>query len=132
MGFALAAVIACSSSPTAPGEPVLLVGELPATAANSHALFVESSGIMTITIEDLRAILWDVTFAGVGDLTLGFGVGEPEPEGSCAITGQLLVREGDTYLWSIRSGEHCVLLFDSGIIPADGVLGYSVLLEPPA
>jgi hypothetical protein len=128
----LVPVLACSSSPTAPGEPVLLVGELTSAAANAHLISVDNTGIMTVSVLDLRAVLWDVTLTGaVGELTLGFAVGKPDETGECAVTGELLVREGESYLWSLQRGEPCVQLFDTGIIPQDGVMAYSVMLELP-
>jgi hypothetical protein len=110
----------------------MLVGELTTAATNTHLLSVDNTGIMTVSILDLRAVLWDVTLTGsVGDLSLGFAVGKPDQSGECAITGQLQVREGETYLWSMQRGEPCVQLFDLGIIPQDGVMAYSVRLELP-
>jgi hypothetical protein len=119
---------ACSS-PTGPGETVLLEGRLSAQGSQSHLVLVPRSGVATIMVVDLRKVLWDVTL-GDSEPSLSLGVGDAG-SGECVVTGWLVVKEGETYLWSLMLGERCVELSDPGTIPADGVLAYSVRLDLP-
>jgi hypothetical protein len=88
-----------------------------------------TSGVTTITALDLRKLIWDVTF---GDTTpsLSLGIGRSRA-GKCEVTGSVVVREGDVYLWSLQQGDQCFVLSDPGTIPVDGVLAYSIRLELP-
>lgn len=92
-------------------------------------MVVPRSGVTTIIVDDLRKVLWDVT---LGDSTpqILMEVGRRDSE-ECVVTGQLALREGDVYLWSLGQGEHCFVLSDPGTIPADGVLAYTLRLELP-
>lgn len=124
-------VVAGCGSPTEPGETVFLEGQLSAQGSETHVVVLQDSGVTTIAVEDLRKVLWDVTLGGsetVPSIALGVGA---VSSGECVITGRLVAREGELYLWSLEQGAQCFEIADSGIIPADGLLAYAVRLELP-
>jgi hypothetical protein len=130
MTVAISAALGACSSPTSPGETILLEGELAALGSSSHVVALPSSGVTTITVLDIRKLIWDITLGDV-DPSLSLGIGRARTE-ECEVTGRLQVREDDVYLWSLAEGSHCFVLSDPGSIPVDGILSYSVRLDLPS
>ena len=130
--IAIAAVVAlrACSSPTSPGETVFLEGDLVTLGSNSHVVAIPSPGVITITVLDLKKLIWDVTSGDV-DPSIRLGIGRVRAD-DCEVTGQLSVSEGDVYLWSLNEGSHCFVISDPGSMPTDGVLSYSIRLDLPS
>ena len=125
----LCAALGACSSPTAPDTTTFLEGELGALGSITHVVALPSSGVTTITVLDLRKLIWDITLGDV-DPSLRLGIGRASGD-ECEVTGQLVVSENDVYLWSLQEGSHCFVISDPGSIPSDGILSYSVRLDLP-
>jgi len=124
---------ACDDSPTEPRQPPLLfTGTLTAEGRSSHVFVPERPGTVSITLVDLSATLVDVTFLfDPATAIVGLGIGRPDGEGGCTITGQTTLGEGDRQLYGLNEREYCATLFDPGNFPDDATFSYQLRIELP-
>jgi hypothetical protein len=132
VGLALS-LAACDDSPTEPRQPPLLfTGTLTAEGRSSHAFEPQRSGTVSITLVDLTATLVDVTFPfDPATAIVGLGIGRPDGEGGCTITGQTTLGEGDRQLYGLNEREYCATLFDPGNFPDEATFSYQLRIELP-
>lgn len=117
---------ACSDSPTGPdAAPLVIQGAVVALGSTTHSLQVADYGGVRIQLDDLTPRLIEVTTAT--DLSIGFGLGQPDGE-TCVTTYQVEMVEGDALSFSLGNEEYCLLMFDSGLWPADAIVDYTLIV----
>jgi len=63
-------------------------------------------------------------------LAIGLGLGRPN-EGGCATSFSTVAVEGSSFSFGLSgSEEFCVRIFDSGQLPEDAVVAYTVTISP--
>lgn len=115
---------ACSDSPSeVPDGFSPLTGTVVFQDPNptEERLVLSEFRIVRFDIVELRPRLID---AGITP-AIGFGLGEPGEE-ECATTFRSTVRQGDMFSFGLEEGEYCLLFFDSGNLPEDAVIDYTV------
>ncbi len=121
-------LLACSDSPTGPdAAPLVFQGTIIAQGSTTHSLMPSDYGGVRIQLDDLTPRLIDVTTPT--DLAVGFALGQPDGE-TCATTFQIAIVEGDVLSFSLGNEEYCLLMFDSGLLPEDAIVDYTLVVTP--
>ncbi len=115
---------ACSDSPSElPTGVSPLTGTVVFQDPNpvEERLVLSDFRIVRFDIVELRPRLID---AGITP-AIGFGLGEPGEE-ECETTFRSTIRQGDRFSFGLDEGEYCLIFFDSGNLPEDAVIDYTV------
>jgi hypothetical protein len=125
--------VGCNDSPTEPRDPPLVFsGSLTYQGRSSHVFEPSKEGTVTITLVDLTATLVDVSaFYDPSTAVVGLGVGRPDADGVCAISGQTSLGEGDRQLYGLNARRYCATVFDPGNFPQDSTFAYQLRIELP-
>lgn len=115
------------SSPTAPvSAPIVFQGEVVFEGAGFHILVLESAGTVQIELTSLTARL----VASGSQLAIGLGLGRVSGD-ECSTTFNTTATEGNSFSFGLQEGqEYCVRVFDTGILPQDAVVAYTVTVIP--
>ncbi len=117
----------CSDSPTGPDAgPLVFQGTVVALGSTSHNLTVTDYGGVRIQLDDLTPRLIEGTST---ELSIGFGLGQLDGE-TCVTTFQVQMIEGDALVFSLGNEQYCLLMYDSGLLPADAVVEYTLVVTP--
>ena len=123
-------VVGCSDNPSGPGgEPVVFQGTVVAAGSVWHTFAVTEYGGVRVELEDVSPRLAGTTDVLDQDLTMGFGLGEPE-DGECVTTFRSSISEGDHWSFGLGEDVYCFLMFDSGGVPDDVVVDYTLVVTP--
>jgi len=114
----------CSSSNPV-DESIFLTGTVPYQGSNWHSLLLSDSGIVEIDVLTLTPQLVDITNILNLNLFLGLGIGQPSG-GECVPTTQTAVQAGSRVVYGLSDREYCILLFDSGALPEDAIVQYTL------
>ena len=126
----LTGTIACSDSPTAPiDEPLVFSGDLLYQGSVEHFFTLQHPGAIQIKVLDLVAKLVEIDPLNPLNLVVGLGLGRPDGS-SCSTTSRTNVAKDSLLAFGLSAGDYCIVLFDSGRLPEDAVIGYSVLIDP--
>jgi hypothetical protein len=117
----------CSSSSPVP-ESIFLSGTITYQGSEWHSLPLTKSGIVEIDVRTLQPQLIDVTNINELDLFLGLGVGQPSGD-NCNPSTRTAIRQGDQVVFGLGVKEYCILVFDSGALPEDATIRYTLELS---
>ena len=121
---------ACSDNETittAPdGSPLVFTGTIPFQGNSTHDFTLVEDALLSITLAEIRILLFDRTQASPDNLTLGFGIGQRDDEGECRLTTNVLINEGQVQVYRLARDTYCLSMFDAGALPEDAVVGYEL------
>lgn len=130
----LLAAVSCSesttSSPTAPdGAPLEFTGTVGFMGSSIHDLVLVEDSLLSVTLEDLRILLFDVTQGSPTNLAIGLGLGQRDDQDGCQLTANFIVTEGQITVFRVSRDAYCLTIFDQGALPEDALLGYRLKVE---
>lgn len=122
----------CDDNPTDPNAtPQIFEGVVTYQGQSEHEYQVAKQGTIRIQVEDLRALLVDVTFNPDFVPFVGVAIGRLTSEG-CNATARFSSREGDLLLFQLAPGNYCLQVSDPGALPVDGTIAYELSLRLPS
>lgn len=124
-----AAACSSSTSPTTPDGPMILQGTVEAQSSSEHDFEMPNDGLFDVRLADVRLLLVDITQVSPDDLVFGFGLGQRNDEGGCALTTNFVLLEGEKAIYRLESGDYCLTIFDPGVFPENALLGYTLEVE---
>lgn len=120
-------VLGCSgSSPTSPDGPLIFTGTVSFDGDSFHDLEMFDDGLLTVTLLDLRVLIFDISQGSPANLVLGFGLGQRDEEGECNLTTNILLAEGQARVYRLSRDSYCINIFDPGALPEDALIGYDL------
>jgi hypothetical protein len=116
----------CSDSPTDPDRELTFTGLMSRNAKIDHPLPMPHGGNLTVTLEDLTPRLIDTGVLDPGRIFLLVGLGRPSSTGDCVATTTAGMVEGAVSSYGLRAGDYCLTAFDTGALPEDATLSYTL------
>lgn len=123
--------VGCSgttTTTTAPdGTPLVFSGTVTFQGRSSHDFDLEDDALLSITLAEIKVLLFDQSQASPNNLTLGFGLGQRDAGGGeCRLTTNVLINEGQLQVYRLSQDTYCLSMFDAGALPEDAVIGYEL------
>jgi hypothetical protein len=106
-------------------QPLLLTGTLAYQQVVNLDFTLDDADIIRIEVVDLSPILVDITTNPNFIPTIGFGLGSPV-EGSCLTRQRLSAQQGGFFTFGLDAGDYCIQLSDTGFLPEDAVVRYTL------
>jgi hypothetical protein len=128
--LALAAAACNGNGPTSPSNAVVYQGTILYRGSAIHPVSVGHTGLMEVTLSELRPVLIDTTSFDPASIRLGFAIGTPDGA-DCKKTGNITLAKGGTATFYLNHDDYCLDLFDVGLIPQDGILAYTLSVRLP-
>ena len=127
--FAALLALGCGDDPTGPDRTELLTGTLRYGQSVQHNFHVNHLGNLRVTLIELRPVFIDVTGLNPANLGISMGLGSPGADGTCNVTAFQALILDRTISLGLDTGNYCALLSDSGNLPEDGTVAYTIELE---
>lgn len=119
-----------TTSPTAPdGTPLVFAGTVTHRGTSAHDLALANDSLLSITLVEVKVLLWDVTRAPLSSLVLGLGLGQRDEQGKCALSSNVLINKDQLRIYRLSKDAYCITIFDAGAFPEDAVLSYRLQVE---
>ena len=122
--FALLVLPGCGGDDPVP-ESIFFSGTVTYQGTAWHSLPITDSGIVEINVRTLQPTLIDITNVIDLDLFIGLGIGQPADE-LCPPSTRATIREGDSLVYGLGVKEYCLSLFDTGALPEDATIRYTL------
>jgi len=121
--------LACSGSPTEiTGGAQIFEGTIAFGETNMESLSITSAGGVRIEVLSVTA---DPELEAGFTPSLGFGLGEPDDEGECALTFSTIISNNVQPLSiGLLARDYCLTFFDNLTLAEDGTRTYSVSVAP--
>lgn len=122
------AALACDGNSGPVDDTFILEGELVYQGSSSHDLTSVDEGIVRVEVLGLRPKL--IQAPAGSTITVGLGLGRPGDNG-CQASFRANARVGSVFSIGLEEKTlYCVLIFDSGSLPEDATIDYTVAVSP--
>ena len=126
-------LVACGSgSPTGLADtPMIFTGTLAYQQVENINFRLDDDEIIRVDIVELAAVLVDITNNPTFVATIGFGLGTPLDD-ACITRQRLAAQEGGFFTYGLNAGDYCMQLSDTGFLPEDSVVKYTLSISSSA
>lgn len=122
--------VGCSDSTTtstAPdGTPLVFSGTVTYQGDSIHDFEMFDDGLLSVTLTDLKLLLFDRNQSSPTNVAVGFGLGRRNDAGECVLTTNLLINKNEIRVYRLSKDNYCLSIFDVGAFPEDAIIGYEV------
>lgn len=121
--------LACDSSTSPIQDPLVFESEIGADGRNIHPVVLSDSGTVHVQFTRLDEKPVEGVEPADTEWVLGVGVGRPA-EDQCSPTYSVSARVGDLVVLGLNQADYCFLVFDTGFLPDETIIEYTLTISP--
>jgi len=119
--------LACHGSSTSPSNSFFFAGVVTHLSETDHTLVLAHSGLLHVTMIQLRPIILDVTTIDPATIKLDFSLGSLDSTGAiCVRSSTFAWSQGSEVTYGLNAGTYCLAVYDSGSLPIDAQIAYQL------